>query len=107
MAVTLEQAKSFVQEDFDPFVIDTFRRVSPLLRLMQFDTAVNPAGGGATLTYGYHRLTTPSTAAFREINKEYVDDEATTEKHSVVASSSTYSLLISRNAAVDGVVRRW
>ena len=105
MAVTLEQAKNFVQEDFDPFVIDTFRRVSPLLRLLQFDTAVNPAGGGATLTYGYHRLKTPSTAAFREINKEYVDDEATTEKHSVDLVPLGGSFAIDRVIAGTGSAR--
>lgn len=82
-AVTLEQAKNFVQEDFDPFVIDGFRSVSPLMRLITFDTAVNPAGGGGTLTYGYHRLLAPSTAAFREINTEYTDDVATTERKTV------------------------
>lgn len=78
--VTLEQAKNFVQTDLDPFVIDGFRSVSPLLNLLTFDTAVNPAGGGGTLTYGYNRVKSPSTAAFRELNKEYEDSTADVEQ---------------------------
>ena len=31
--------------------------------------------GGSTLTYGYMKLKTPSTAAFRKLNKEYSEDE--------------------------------
>lgn len=78
--VTLEQAKNFVQTDLDPFVIDGFRAVSPLMNLMTFDTAVNPAGGGGTLTYGYNRVLAPSSAEFREINTEYEDSVATVEQ---------------------------
>lgn len=100
--VTLEQAKNFVQEDYDPFVIDTFRAASPLLNLMQFDTAVNPAGGGATLTYGYHRLLAPSKADFRAINTEYTDDAATTERKSVDLTVLGGSFQIDRVIAGTG-----
>lgn len=83
MAITLEQAKLNTQEDYDPAIIDEFRKESPLLDLMVFDPAVNPAGGGATLNYGYRRQVTQGTAAFRAINAEYETSQATTEKHSV------------------------
>ena len=55
---TLEMAQRNALTDYDPFVIDVFRRNSALLDMMEFDQAVNPAGGGATLTYGYRRLKT-------------------------------------------------
>lgn len=103
--VTLEQAKNFVQEDYDPFVIDSFRAASPLLNLLQFDTAVNPAGGGATLTYGYHRLLAPSTADFRAINTEYKDDVATTERKSVDLTVLGGSFKVDRVIAGNGSVR--
>ncbi|WBT09061.1 hypothetical protein PAB09_01570 [Corynebacterium sp. SCR221107] len=56
MAITLEQAKLNTLADYAPAIIDEFREGSALLDLMVFDTAVNPAGGGATLTYGYRRV---------------------------------------------------
>lgn len=100
--VTLEQAKNFVQTDYDPFVIDGFRSVSPLLNLLTFDTAVNPAGGGGTLTYGYQRVKAPSTAAFREINKEYKDSVAETEQKVVNLAPLGGSFLIDRVIARTG-----
>lgn len=83
MAVTLAEAKNNALEDYDPFVIDEFRKSSAILDSLVFDDAVNPAGGGATLTYGYRRLVTQATAAFRTLNTEYTPQEVTTEKHSV------------------------
>lgn len=83
MAITLEDAKLNALEDYDPAVIDEFRKGSAILDTLIFDTAVNPAGGGATMSYGYRRLKTQATADFRELNKEYVDQNVTTERHSV------------------------
>jgi hypothetical protein len=82
MPVTLLQAQQNAQTDLDVSVIDEFR-TNPLMDLMVFDQAVNPAGGGATLTYGYRRLITTATAAFRAINAEYTPQEATTEQKNV------------------------
>lgn len=81
--VTLAEAKLNTQEDYDPFVIDEFRKVSALLDGMIFDDAVNPAGGGATLTYGYRRLVDQATSAFRQLNTEYSDQAVTTVPKSV------------------------
>lgn len=83
MAVTLAEAKNNTMEDYDPFVIDEFRKSSAILDSLIFDDAVNPAGGGATLTYGYRRLVTQAKADFRVLNTEYTPQEVTTEKHSV------------------------
>ncbi|ARX64290.1 Hypothetical protein Cp262_2185 [Corynebacterium pseudotuberculosis] len=58
MAINLEQAKLNTLEDYEPTVIDEFRKESVVLDSLAFDTAVNPAGGGATLSYGYRRLAT-------------------------------------------------
>ncbi|WP_087483544.1 major capsid protein [Brachybacterium massiliense] len=80
MPITLAQAAQNTQEDYDPFVIDEFRKDNPVLDTMQFDQAVNPAGGGATLTYGYRRKVTQSGTDFRAINSEYQPSEATTEQ---------------------------
>lgn len=83
MAITLADAKLNTQTDYDPAVIDEFRKSSALLDAMIFDTAVNPAGGGATLTYGYRRQVTQAGADFRAINSEYAPSNITTEQHSV------------------------
>lgn len=83
MAVSLAEAKNNTQEDYDPAVIDEFRKESAVLDSMIFDDAVNPAGGGATLTYGYRRLSTQGTAATRELNTEYGVQNVETSKHNV------------------------
>lgn len=83
MPITLAEAKNNVQMDYDPFVIDEFRKVSPFMDLLQFDDAVNPSPAGGTLTYGYRRLKTQATAATRAINSEYTPQNVTTERHSV------------------------
>lgn len=83
MAVTLAEAKNNALEDYDPEVIDEFRKNSEILDSLIFDDVVNPAGGGATLTYSYRRQTTQPTAAFRAINSEYTPQEVETKKFSV------------------------
>lgn len=82
-AVTLAEAKNNAQDDLDVQVIDEFRKSSAVLDSLTFDQAVNPAGGGATLTYGYRRLITQPTAGFRAINSEYATSNVTTQKYSV------------------------
>lgn len=83
MAITLAEAKNNVQTAYDPFVIDEFRKINPMMDLLPFDDAVNPSGGGGTLTYGYRRLATQPTAATRAINSEYTPANVTTTKHNV------------------------
>lgn len=82
MPVTLDQAKQNATDAVDINVIDEFQ-TSALLNKMVFDDVVNPAGGGATLTYGYRRLETLGTAAFRALNAEYEPTEVTTTPHKV------------------------
>ncbi|MER8042585.1 major capsid protein [Streptomyces sp. NPDC094032] len=83
MPVTLAEAKNNAQDDLDVQVIDEFRKSSVILDSLTFDQAVNPAGGGATLTYGYRRLVTQPTAAFRALNTEYAPSNVTTERYTV------------------------
>ena len=83
MPVTLSEAKNNALNDYDPLVIDEFRKESVILDSLTFDDAVNPAGGGATMTYGYRRLATQPTAATRAINSEYVASNVTTSQHAV------------------------
>lgn len=83
MAVTLAQAKLNVQDDLQMGVIDEFRKSSFLMDNLTFDDCVSPTGGGATLTYGYTRLVTPSTADFRSVNSEYTPNEATKQRYTV------------------------
>jgi hypothetical protein len=80
MPVTLAEAKKNTQDDLDLAVIDEFRKESTILDTLEFDAAVNPSGGGATLTYGYRRLTSQPTASTRAINSEYTPSEVTTER---------------------------
>jgi hypothetical protein len=79
MPITLEQAKVGMADKVDQQVVDEFRRSSLLLDRLVFDNAVSPGTGGSTLTYGYQRLKTPSTAQFRDINEEYTANEADRE----------------------------
>ena len=71
MAVTLAQAKLKTQDKLSQAVIDEFRKSSFLMDHMIFDDCVSPVGSGATMTYGYFRVITPSTAGFRAVNEEY------------------------------------
>lgn len=82
MPVTLEQAQNNAVDDIDISVIDEFR-TNQIMDLLTFDDVVNPIGGGGTLTYGYRRLATLGSAAFRAINAEYEPTEVTTTKHAV------------------------
>jgi len=81
MPVTLAEAQQNAADDLSVSVIDEFRG-NQLLDLLTFDDCVSPTGGG-TLTYGYRRLKTRSTAGFRALNSEYVPTEVTTEPKSV------------------------
>lgn len=81
MPVTLAEAKNNAVDDINVAVIDEFRKESVILDSLTFDDVVNPAGGGATLTYGYRRLITQPTAAFRALNAEYDKSSVTTEKY--------------------------
>lgn len=82
MAISLAESKNNATEDYDPAVIDEFRKESAILDALVFDDAVSPTGGG-TLDYGYRRLVTQPTAAFRAYNSEYTPQNVTTEKKSV------------------------
>jgi hypothetical protein len=75
MPVTLAQARLNVQDDLQIGVIDEFAKSSFLINNMTFDDCISPTGGGATLTYGYTRLVTQPTAAFRAVNNEYLPQE--------------------------------
>lgn len=74
--ITLAEAKVGMADKVDQQVVDEFRRDSYLLDRLVFDDAVSPGTGGSTLTYGYVQLLTPSTAARRDLNTEYVNNEA-------------------------------
>ena len=81
MPVTLAQAKLGVADDVQETFIDEFRKSSWLMDNLTFDDVVTPSGGGATLTYGYMRVVTQATAAFRAINSEYTPQEATKQAY--------------------------
>lgn len=82
MAITLAQAQVNTQDDVAFAVIDNLRRYSWLLDRIVFDDVVNPTGG-ANLTYGYTRLKTARTAAFRALNSEYTPAKAERERITV------------------------
>lgn len=81
MAVTLAQAKLNVQDDLQLGIIDEFAKSSFIMNNIPFDDCVSPTGGGATLTYGYTRLVTQPTAAFRAVNSEYTAAEVTRARY--------------------------
>lgn len=82
-ATTLAQAKLNTQDDIDLMVIDEFVKSDYILANVPFDQAVNPAGGGATLTYGYTRLLTERGAEYRAYNAEGASANAVRERKSV------------------------
>ena len=81
--VTLAQAKLNVQDDIQAGIIDEFAKSSYLLNALPFDDCVSPLSGGATLTYGYTRLVTQPTAAFRAVNEEYTPQEVKKQRYTV------------------------
>lgn len=83
MPVTLAQAALNTQDDLESMIIDEFRKNSSILDTLIFHDAVSPMGGGATLTYGYHRHVTERGAGFRAINSEYAKDKAEKARFSV------------------------
>ncbi len=83
MAVTLDEAKVNVQDALQLGIIDEFRKSSFLFDNLTFDDVVSPTGGGATMTYGYTRVITQPTAAFREVNQEYQAQEAAKQRYTV------------------------
>lgn len=102
MAITLAQAKLNTQDDIQAGVIDEFRKSSFILDNITFDDAVTPGTNGATLTYGYTRLITQPTAAFREINAEYTAQEVTKDRYTVELKPFGGSFAIDRIVANTG-----
>lgn len=109
MPVTLAEASNNAQEDFDASVIDEFRKESVILDSLVFDDAVNPAGGGATMTYGYRRQVTQPTASTRALNTEYTTSNVTTQQYNadlaVMGGAFSVDRVIARiGAAASGSV---
>jgi hypothetical protein len=102
MAITLEQAKLNTQDDIQAGVIDEFRKSSFILDNIIFDDAVTPGTNGATLTYGYTRLITQPTAAFRAVNSEYTPQEVTKDRYTVELKPFGGSFQIDRIIASTG-----
>lgn len=84
MPITLAQAQVNTLNDVDFAVIDNLRRYGGwLLDQIVFDDCATPGTGGGTLTYGYTRLTTAASAAFRALNSEYTPGQATRTRFTV------------------------
>jgi hypothetical protein len=83
MAITLAEAKLNVQDALQMGIIDEFAKSNFLFNNLTFDDCVSPTGGGATLTYGYTRLITQPTAAFRAVNTEYTPQEVARQRYTV------------------------
>lgn len=96
MAITLAQAKLNVQDDLQMGIIDEFAKSNFLWNNLTFDDCVSPTGGGATLTYGYTRLITQPTAAFRAVNEEYNEQEVTKQRYTADLKIFGGSFLIDR-----------
>lgn len=102
MAVTLAESKNNANDDYNPFVIDEFRKTNAVLDSLIFDDAVNPSGGGATLEYGYRRLATQATADTRAYNTEYTPQNVTTSKHNITLAVMGGSFEVDRILAKLG-----
>lgn len=102
MAINLAESKRNALQDYDPAVIDEFRKESAILDSLIFHDAVNPAGGGATLEYGYRRQITQGDAAFRKYGNEYTPGNVTTEKYSTTLAPLGGSFEVDRVLAQVG-----
>lgn len=102
MPISIEESKKNMTTDLDLAVIDEFRKGSAILDSLIFDTAVNPAGGGATLTYGYRRISTQATASTRAYNTEYTDQAVTTTLHTTTLAPIGASFSVDRVLAQLG-----
>jgi hypothetical protein len=100
--ITLAQAKLNTQDAIQAGVIDEFRKSSFILDNLTFDDAVSPGTNGATLTYGYTRLITQATAAFRQINSEYTPQEVTKQRYTTELKVFGGSFQIDRIIANTG-----
>ena len=100
--ITLEQAKLNTQDAIQAGIIDEFRKSSYILDNITFDDAVSPGTNGATLTYGYTRLITQPTAAFRAINSEYTPQEVTKQRYTTELKVFGGSFQIDRIIANTG-----
>ena len=80
MPVTLAQAKLNTTDDVDVHIINEFQKQGWLVSNLPFHDAVNGAGAGGTLTYGYTRQITQATAGFRALNAEYTPQEVTKQR---------------------------
>lgn len=69
MATTLAEIRECHQDKVVQGFISELLTDSYLMSALTFDDCLN-ASGTSTLTYGYNRVITPMTAAFRELNKE-------------------------------------
>lgn len=79
MVVLLADAKKLTQDKLTMDVIDEFRK-DALMDALVYDDCV-AMNGGSTLAYTYNRVTTNGTAAFRDVNNEYTDQEAKTTQY--------------------------
>jgi hypothetical protein len=102
MPITLNESKNNAVADLDVAVIDEFRKESVISDALIWDDAVNPVGGGATLDYGYRRLVTQRSAAFRAYNTEYTDEAVTTVKVNVTLAPLGGSFSVDRVLAKIG-----
>jgi hypothetical protein len=99
MPVTLAQAQVNTLNAVDFNVIDNLRRYSWPLDQIVFDDAVSPGTGGATLTYGYTRLTTAASANFRDYNTEFSPGQATRTRFTVDLKPLGGSFSVDRSLA--------
>jgi len=102
MALTLAQVQVNLMDAVQVGVIDEFRKASFILENIQFDDAVSPVGGGATLTYGYTRVTTQPTAGTRALNSEYTAQQALKTRYTVDLAIFGGSFEIDRVLAKTG-----
>lgn len=84
MPVTLAQAMINAATQVDYEVVDNFRRYDNLLLdLMVWDDIVTPATNGASLQYGYNRLSAAAAAGPRAFNSEYIPGKALRTRQNV------------------------
>lgn len=87
MAITLADAKVNAQDDIDFHIIDEYQKQSAqVLNRITFDDSVSPGTAGASLVYGYTRVTTERGADFRTQNSEYTASEAKRTRYTVPLS---------------------
>ncbi len=97
--ITLKESTVGMSNPIDQSIVEYFERKSFILSIIPFKNDISPQGG-STLAYTYQYEKTPSYAAGRAINSEYVANEAIRD------NKTTYLKILGGSYEIDRVLAK-